>query len=68
MADNQNTFLDSNNIYTAVEGEVGKNLKLEEFQQNNLVGLIKNRFQLAEDARQTDESRWLTAYENYRGF
>jgi hypothetical protein len=67
MADNDNTFLNANNIYEEVEGEVGKNLLLEETQQSNLVGLIKDRFQTAEDARQTDETRWLNAYENYRG-
>ena len=67
MADNDNTFLNANNIYEEVEGEVGKNLLLEETQQSNLVGLVKDRFQQAEDARQTDETRWLNAYENYRG-
>jgi len=67
MADNDNTFLSANNIYEEVEGEVGKNLKLEQSQQSNLVGLIKNRFQISEDARQTEETRWLAAYENYRG-
>ena len=67
MADNDNTFLNANNIYEEVEGEVGKNLLLEETQQSNLVGLIKDRFQTAEDARQLDERRWLNAYENYRG-
>ena len=67
MAENENTFLNANNIYEDVDGEVGKNLLLEETQQSNLVGLIKSRFQTAEDARQTDERRWLDAYENYRG-
>jgi hypothetical protein len=67
MANNDNTFLNANNIYEEVEGEVGKNLLLEETQQSNLVGLIKDRFQTAEDARELDERRWLNAYENYRG-
>ena len=67
MADNENTFLSANNIYEEVEGESGVQLTLEEDQQRNLIGIIKGRFAQAEDARQTDETRWLKAYENYRG-
>ena len=67
MADNENTFLNANNLYEEVEGEMGKILDLPEDQQRNLIGVIQDRFQVAEDARQTDETRWLKAYENYRG-
>ena len=67
MAENENTFLNANNIYEDVEGESGKILDLELAEQSNLVGVIKDRFQQAEDARQSDERRWLRAYENYRG-
>ena len=67
MADNENTFLNADNIYVEVEGETGVQLTLEEDQQRNLIGIIKGRFAQAEDARQTDEKRWLKAYENYRG-
>ena len=67
MADNDNTFLNADNIYIDVEGEAGKSLNLEIDQKVNLVGIIKSRFATAEDARQTDETRWLKAYENYRG-
>ena len=67
MADNENTFLNANNLYEEVEGELGKILDLPEDQQRNLIGVIQDRFQVAEDARQTDETRWLKAYENYRG-
>jgi len=62
-----NTFLNANNIYEEVEGESGKGLKLPEDQQRNLIGIIQGRYAQAEDARQTDETRWLKAYENYRG-
>ena len=62
-----NTFLNANNIYEDVEGESGKNLTLEIDQKQNLVGIIHGRYAQAEDARQTDETRWLKAYENYRG-
>jgi len=67
VADNENTFLNADNIYEEVEGEAGKSLDLEFDQQTNLVGIIKGRFQQAQDARKTDETRWLKAYENYRG-
>ena len=67
MAENDNTFLNANNIYEDVEGETGKVLDLEENQQTNLVGIIKSRFYQAEDKRDMDERRWLKAYENYRG-
>ena len=67
MADNDNTFLNANDIYEEVEGEAGVQLTLEEDQQRNLIGIIKGRYAQAEDARQTDETRWLKAYENYRG-
>jgi len=67
MANNENTFLNADNIYEDVEGEAGKNLSLEIEQKSNLVGIIKDRFQVSEDSRRSDESRWLKAYENYRG-
>jgi hypothetical protein len=67
MAEQDNTFLTANNLYEDVEGETGKNLKLEAFQTSQLVGLIKSRFAAAEDKRDLDEKRWLVAYENYRG-
>ena len=67
MADNENTFLNADNIYMDVEGEAGKTLALELEQKSNLVGIIQSRFYQAEDARNSDEARWLKAYENYRG-
>jgi len=67
MADNDNTFLNADNIYEEVEGEAGKSLTLEQNQRQNLVGIVKGRFALSEDARKTDEKRWFTSYENYRG-
>ena len=67
MADNDNTFLNADNLYEEVEGEAGKNLALELGQKENLVGIIQSRFYQAEDARNADERRWLRAYENYRG-
>ena len=59
MAENDNTFLTANNLYEEVVGEAGKTLSLEDDQRINLVGIIKDRFQKAEDVRNTDEKRWL---------
>jgi len=67
MVEKDNTFLNADSIYEEVEGESGIKLSLEEDQQRNLIGIIKGRYAQAEDARQTDERRWLQAYENYRG-
>ena len=67
MAENENTFLNADNIYQEVEGESGKALNLMPDQKLNLAGLIASRFQTAEDSRKLHESRWLTAYQNYRG-
>ena len=67
MAENDNTFLNADNIYEDVEGEAGKSIVLEEDQRINLVGIIQGRFAQAEESRKSDETRWLKAYENYRG-
>ena len=39
-----NTFLNADNLYEEVEGESGKTLTLEEDQQRNLIGIIKDRY------------------------
>ena len=67
MAQDENIFLNADNIYEEVEGESGKALNLMPDQQLNLAGLIASRFQVAEDSRKIHERRWLTAYQNYRG-
>ena len=43
MADDKNTFLNADSIYEEVEGESGVQLTLEEDQQRNLIGTIKDR-------------------------
>ena len=45
MAENDNTFLNANNLYEDVEGEAGKNIKLEDDQRMYLVGIIQNRLE-----------------------
>ena len=49
----ENTFLNADYIYEDVEGEAGKTLTLEEDQERNLIGIIKDRYSLAEMARET---------------
>ena len=67
MAEQDNTLLNSDNLYVDVDGEDGKELNLALDQRLNLVGVIKDRFKVAEDARMLDERRWIKSFENYRG-
>jgi len=65
-----NTFMDNaNEVYFApVEGESAYELSTEnELVMSNLVALVQDRFLDAENARDSDETRWLTAYHNFRG-
>jgi len=60
--------LTSNGLYfEEVEDEDGLQLTLEESLRINFVGLLMDRYEQAESARDLDEQRWLTAYHNYRG-
>ena len=63
----ENTLTSNDLYFQEVEDEQGINLTLEENLQNNLVGLIEDRFASAESARDLDEKRWLESYHNYRG-
>tara|TARA_R100000742_G_C4276772_1_gene98072 strand:- start:256 stop:2427 length:2172 start_codon:yes stop_codon:yes gene_type:complete len=63
----ENTLTSNELYFEEVENEQGIALTLEENLQNNIVGLIQDRFLSAKNARDLDESRWLTAYHNYRG-
>ena len=45
----------------------GLELDLEEDVRNRFVGLVQDRYANAEQARDFDEQRWLTAYHNFRG-
>ena len=63
----ENTLTSNELYFKEVEDEQGLQLTLEEDLQQNLVGLIKDRFVSSEAARIPDEGRWLTAYHNYRG-
>ena len=70
MSEEINTLMqNANEIYfEPVEGESSFKLETEENTViSNLVGLVKDRFLDAENARDVDERRWLTAYHNFRG-
>ena len=51
-----------------VEGEQGLELSLEEDQKLNLVGLVKSRFQMAEDSRKPHEERWIQDIKTLEGY
>ena len=36
-------------------------------QKDSVVAFVQERYKRAEDARYSDEQRWLKAYRNYRG-
>ena len=53
----ENTLTSNDLYFEEVKDEKGLNLTLEENLQNNLVGLIQDRFESAESARDLDEKR-----------
>ena len=65
--DNENSLTANGLYFEQVEDEQGLQLTLEESLRNNFVGLLMDRYEQAESARDIDERRWLTAYHNYRG-
>jgi hypothetical protein len=55
-------------IYFAAEETAGGlELDLEEDVRNRFVSLVEDRYASAEQSRDFDEKRWLTAYHNFRG-
>jgi len=67
MAEEQNGLTANELYFKPVENEQGLSLTLEETLRNNLVGLVSDRYNDAVSARDSDEERWLIAYQNYRG-
>ena len=53
--------------FNSEETAGGYELDLEEDVRNRFVGLVEDRYAQAEQARDFDEKRWLTAYHNFRG-
>ena len=68
MSEENTLYSNANEIYfSEVEGEHGLEMNLDESIKSQLVGLIEERFEQAELAREHDEQRWLSAYHNFRG-
>jgi len=69
MAEEENTLIQNADglYFKSEENEEGMSLDLEDALNNKLAGLIEDRFSNAEMSRDSDESRWMTAYHNYRG-
>ena len=67
MAEEENGLTANELYFKPVENEQGLSLTLEETLRNNLVSLVSDRYNDAVSARDSDEERWLIAYQNYRG-
>ena len=68
MSEENEEYGTADEIYFAAEETAGGlELDLEEDVRNRFVGLVEDRYASAEQARDFDEKRWLTAYHNFRG-
>ena len=68
MSEDKEMFDTADEIYfDEMETAGGLELELEEDVRNRFVGLVEDRYAAAEQARDFDEKRWLTAYHNFRG-
>ena len=67
MAEEENNLTANGLYFKSVEDEQGLSLDLEESLKNNLVELVLDRYESAVSARDSDEQRWIAAYQNYRG-
>ena len=68
MAEQNESYENADYLYFETEETAGGlELDLEEDVRNRFVGLVQDRYANAEQARDFDEKRWLTAYHNFRG-
>ena len=67
MQEENSLYSNANDIFYQVEGENGLEMNLEDSVRSKLVGLIEDRFEQSQSAREADEQRWLKAYHNFRG-
>ena len=63
MAEDNEVFIEDD----AIVLEDTDNSEEIDYQTNNIIPYIMERYHRAEDYRQQDEERWLRAYRNYRG-
>ena len=59
----ENTFIEDESIVL----EDSEQSSIDDYQTNNIIPYIEGRFKRAEEYRNQDEQRWLSAYRNYRG-
>ena len=67
MAEDEKNLTANELYFDKVENEQGLELSLEENLKQNLVSLLTDRYVRSVASRDNDESRWITAYQNYRG-
>jgi len=68
MNEEKEMYETADEIYFSDEETAGGlELELEEDVRNQFVSLVEARYASAEQARDFDEKRWLTAYHNFRG-
>jgi hypothetical protein len=68
MNEENENYETSNEIYfEEVENESGLDMEMEDDIRSRFVGLIEERYEAAQMARESDEARWLKAYHNFRG-
>ncbi len=68
MNEENENYETSNEIYfEEVENESGLDMEMEDDIRSRFVGLIEERYEAAQMARESDETRWLKAYHNFRG-
>ena len=58
---------DLNKSSEVVTFEEGKNVETENLELGGLIAWINSKYERAKEKRFTDEQRWTTAYDNYRG-
>ena len=58
---------DLNKSSEVVTFEEGKNVETENLELGGLITWINSKYERAKEKRFTDEQRWTTAYDNYRG-
>ena len=63
MAEDNEVFIEDD----AIVLEDTDNSEEIDYQTNNIIPYIMERYHRAEDYRKQDEERWLRAYRNYRG-
>ena len=65
MADKDNEMMFETDDVAVIDTTGDQGIEANDI--NQVISFIESKFKRAEDARLTDEQRWLKAYKNYRG-